>query len=117
MRPLAEGQTRIYARHAAAFGDVNVYLRSGQGWPISSATWRTPTRRVRTSAPVHLRLDLAELQLWGWGERGNHHGQTLFSARLDLAAGTAYFAYAVGSRTPTRTKSTFTVLLQAIKLN
>jgi hypothetical protein len=49
--------------------------------------------------------------------RGTHSGQKLFSARLDLAAGTVYFAYAVGTPDPDRAKNTFTVLLQALKLN
>jgi hypothetical protein len=103
VRPLGSGQARIYARHAAAFGDVNVYLRSGyktalirdlenpdqEGANVPAGTW-------------HVSIYAA-----------NSWHKPAFAASLPLDAGTAYFAYAVG----TPANSTFTVLLQGLKLN
>jgi hypothetical protein len=68
VRPLGEGQTRIYARHAAAFGDVNVYLRSGrktaliqdlenpdqEGANLPAGTWlEIGTAVIEVTAPPH----------------------------------------------------------------
>jgi hypothetical protein len=123
-RPLAPGQARVYARHAASVGDVDVRLK-GQGWPISIRGLENPDQEGADLKAGSTYVSISQSsKWWGWGERdnqdgqrGNHHGQTLFSARLDLVAGTAYFAYAVGIPNPDKEKSTFTVLLQALKLN
>jgi opacity protein-like surface antigen len=116
-RPLAAGQARVYARHAASVGDVDVRLK-GQGWPISIRGLENPDQEGADLRAGSTYVSISQSSnWWGWGERGNHHGQTLFAARLDLVAGTAYFAYAVGIPNPDKEKSTFTVLLQALKLN
>jgi hypothetical protein len=124
LRPLAPGQARVYARHAASVGDVDVRLK-GQGWPISIRGLENPDQEGADLKAGSTYVSISQSSnWWGWGERGNqegqrgnHYGQTLFSARLDLAAGTAYFAYAVGMPNPDKEKNTFTVLLQALKLN
>ena len=55
---------------------------------------------------------------WAWGMRGTHSGHNLFSARLDLAAGTAYFAYAVGHPEPGQGEEhVHAFCSQAFKLN
>ena len=123
-RPLAPGQARVYARHAAVVGDVDVRLK-GQGWPISIRGLENPDQEGADLKAGSTFVSISQSSSWwGWGERGNqegqrgnHYGSTLFSARLDLAAGTAYFAYAVGTPNPDKAKSTFTVLLQGLKLN
>jgi len=103
VRPLREGQTRIYARHAAAFGDVNVYLRN-QYKKVLIRDLENPDQEG------------ADLPAGTWYvsiyPSGSWH-KPAFSAGLPLATGTAYFAYAVGSPA----NGTFTVLPQAIELN
>jgi hypothetical protein len=103
VRELGSDQTRLYARHAAAFGDVNVYLRNHhkkvlirdlenpdqEGADLPAGTWYVA---IYPSSSWH---------------------KPAFSARLPLAAGTAYFAYAVG----TPANGTFDVLVQPLELN
>jgi hypothetical protein len=103
VRPLGSGQTRIYARHTAAFGDVNVYLRNRY-------------KKVLIRDLENPDQEGANLPAGTWYvsiyPSGSWH-KPAFSASLPLAAGTAYFAYAVGSPA----NGTFTVLPQAIDLN
>jgi hypothetical protein len=102
VRPLAEGQTRIYARHAAAFGDVNVYLRSGKKAALIRDLENPDQEGANLPAGTwHVAIYPAS----SWHKPA-------FSANLPLAAGTAYFAYAVGSPA----NGTFTVLPQAIEI-
>lgn len=102
VRPLAGGQTRIYARHAAAFGDVNVYLRSGKKTALIRDLENPDQEGANLPAGTwHVAIYPAS----SWHKPA-------FSANLLLAAGTAYFAYAVGSPA----NGTFTVLPQAIEI-
>jgi hypothetical protein len=103
VRPLGPGQTRIYARHAAAFGNVNVYLRSGK----KTALIRDLENPDQEGANLPAGTWYVSIY-----PSGSWH-KPAFSANLPLEAGTAYFAYAVGSPA----NGTFTVLPQAIKLN
>ena len=102
VRPLGEGQTRIYARHAAAFGVVNVYLRSGKKAALIRDLENPDQEGANLPAGTwHVAIYPAS----SWHKPA-------FSANLPLAAGTAYFAYAVGSPA----NGTFTVLPQAIEV-
>ena len=102
VRPLAAGQTRIYARHAAAFGDVNVYLRSARKTALIRDLENPDQEGANLPAGTwHVAIYPAS----SWHKPA-------FSANLPLAAGTAYFAYAVGSPA----NGTFTVLPQAIPI-
>jgi hypothetical protein len=103
VRPLGEGQARIYARHAAAFGDVNVYLRSGRKTAI--------IRDLENPDQEGANLPAGSWYVAIYPSSSWH--KPAFSATLPLEASTAYFAYAVGSPA----NGTFTVLLQAFKLN
>jgi hypothetical protein len=102
VRPAAPGTTRLFARHAAAFGDVNVLARQNKrnqayipglengeqdGANIRPGTWWVSIFPAGSFSPA-------------------------FSAPLTLAANKAYFAYAVG----TPAKGSFTVLVQDIDL-
>ncbi len=114
VRALGSDQTRVYARHTAAAGDVNVYLRSGRGRTVISGLENPEQEGADLRAGTY-NVSIYSDNAPKWS-RGNHSDggdwYALFSARLDLAAGTAYFAYAVGSPA----KGSFTVLLQAIVL-
>ena len=102
VRPLGEGQTRIYARHAAAFGDVNVYLRSGRKTALIRDLENPDQEGANLPAGTwHVAIYPAS----SWHKPA-------FSANLPLEAGTAYFAYAVGSPA----NETFTVLRQYIPI-
>jgi hypothetical protein len=103
VRPLGSGQTRIYARHAAAFGDVNVYLRSGYNTALIR-NLENPDQEGANVPAGTWQVSIYPASSWH---------KPAFSANLPLEAGTAYFAYAVGSPA----NGTFTVLPQAIKLN
>ena len=103
VRPLGPGQTRIYARHAAAFGDVNVYLRGGRK-TVLIRDLENPDQEGASLAAGTWHVAIYPANSWH---------RPAFSASLPLAAGTAYFAYAVGSPA----NGTFTVLPQAIELN
>ena len=117
VRPLASGQARVYARHGAAVGNVDVTLK-GQGWPVVIQGLENPDQEGADLRAGSTRVTISrDRGWWGSSSRSNHSGSPLFSARLDLAAGTAYFAYAVGVPSADPAKSTFTVLLQALKLN
>jgi hypothetical protein len=102
VRPLGEGQTRIYARHAAAFGDVNVYLRSGKKAALIRDLENPDQEGANLPAGTwHVAIYPAS----SWHKPA-------FSANLPLEAGTANFAYAVGSPA----NGTFTVLTQEIEI-
>lgn len=103
VRALAKGQTRLYARHAAAFGDVNVYLRQG----------RTALTIRNLENPDQEGADLRAGKWYVAIYPASSWSRPAFHATLPLEAGIAYFAYAVGS--PAR--GTFEVLLQPIDLN
>lgn len=115
VRALGWNQTRLYARHAAAASDVNVYLRHGRGRRTTIGGLENPEQEgadLRAGTyDVSIYPDNSSEGSGGYHSEGSY-GKPLFSARLDLAAGTAYFAYAVGSPA----KGSFTVLLQAIVL-
>jgi hypothetical protein len=113
VRALGVGQTRVYARHTAAAGDVNVYLRNGRGRTVISGL-ENPEQEG-----ADLRAGTYDVSIYPdnpskWSRGDDRERKPLFSKRLDLAAGTAYFAYAVGS--PAEDSFTFTVLLQPIVL-
>jgi hypothetical protein len=112
MRPLASGLARVYARHGAAVGDVDVTLK-GQGWPVVIRSLENPDQEGADLRAGSTRVTISRDQSW-WrsSSKGNHYSSPLFSAQLDLAAGNAYFAYAVGIPSSDPSKSTFTVLLQ-----
>lgn len=101
VRP-TNGQTRIVARHAAAAGDVNVLLRKGHTTQFIPGLENPEQEGAVVGAGP-----------WFVGIYPAGSWHPLFQANLSLAANTAYFAYAVGSPA----KNSFTVLLQAIKLN
>jgi hypothetical protein len=103
VRPIAAGQTRIYARHAAAFGDVDVFVRQGKrGAAIRGL-----------ENPEQEGASLRAGSTWVAIYPADSWGKAAFSATLPLASKVAYFAYAVGSPA----NGTFTVLLQSIDLN
>jgi hypothetical protein len=103
VRPIAAGQTRIYARHAAAFGDVDVFVRQGKrGAAIRGL-----------ENPDQEGANLRAGSTWVAIYPADSWGKAAFSATLPLASKLAYFAYAVGSPA----KGTFSVLLQTIDLN
>lgn len=102
VRPAAPGTTRLFARHAAAFGDVNILARQNkrnqayipglengeqEGANIRPGTWWVSIFPAGSFSPA-------------------------LSAPVTLAANKAYFAYAVG----TPAKGSFTVLVQDIDL-
>jgi hypothetical protein len=103
VRGLAKGQTRIYARHAAAFGDVNVYLRQGRT-ALVIRDLENPDQEGANLRAGQWYVAIYPASSWS---------KPAFHATLPLEAGIAYFAYAVGS--PAR--GTFEVLLQPIDLN
>jgi hypothetical protein len=100
VRPLAPGQTRIYARHAAAFGDVNVYLRSGRSSAVIPGL-ENPDQEGATLKAGSWHVAIYPASSWR---------HPAFQATLPLSAGVSYFAYAVGSPA----NGTFTVLTQAL---
>jgi hypothetical protein len=115
-RPLASDQARLYARHAAAIGDVDVYVK-GKGWPASIDNLENPDQEGLDLRAGSTYVSISSSRD-GWRGKGhtNHRSSSkLFSARLDLMAGSAYYAYAVGL--PGDDPDTFTVLLQAFKVN
>ncbi len=106
-RPL-NGKTRIYARHAAAAGDVNVLLRNDDGHRKyrKSAVIRgleNPDQEGATLRAGTYKVAIYPAKSWS---------RPLFSAKLPLQAGMAYFAYAVGSPAD----GSFDVLLQAFAI-
>ncbi len=107
-RPLMDGKTRIYARHAAAAGDVNVYLKK-------DGHYRRYGHKVLIRGLENPDQEGADLKAGDWKvaiyPKGTW-GHPLFKATLPLEAGTGYFAYAVGSPTD----GSFTVLLQALSI-
>ncbi len=102
VRPTS-GHARVVARHAAAAPDVNVLLRKGRDYRVIRRL-ENPDQEAVVVRPG--RWFVGIYPAWSWRNR-------LFKANLNLAADTAYFAYAVGS---TANKS-FEVLLQSINLN
>lgn len=102
VRPNAPGTARLFARHAAAFGDVNVLARQNK------------RNQAYIPALENAEQEGANLRPGGWMvsifPAGSYH--PAFSAPLTLAANVAYFAYAVG----TPANGTFTVLVQPIGL-
>jgi hypothetical protein len=103
VRALAKGQTRLFARHAAAFGDVNVYLRQGRT-ALAIRNLENPDQEGSDLRAGQWHVAIYPASSWS---------KPAFHATLPLEAGIAYFAYAVGS--PAR--GTFEVLLQSIDLN
>jgi hypothetical protein len=103
VRSLGQGQTRLYARHAAAFGDVNVYLRSGRH--VSAI----PGLENAEQEGADLRAGQWFVAIYPAGS----WAKPAFQANLPLEAGKAYFAYAVGSPA----LGTFEVLTQAIAVD
>jgi hypothetical protein len=102
VRPLADGQTRLTARHAAAFGDVDIVVRQ------SKRQAYIPGLENGEQEGANLRAGSWRVRIFPAGSRW-----AAFDATLPLASKTAYFAYAVG----TPAKGTFTVLVQPIDLN
>jgi hypothetical protein len=106
-RPLMDGKTRIYARHAAAAGDVNVILKKHQR--------RHYRDKVIIRGLENPDQEGADLRAGDWfvaiypAKAWRH---PLFSAKLSLDAGIGYFAYAVGSPGD----GSFTVLLQPLPI-
>lgn len=94
------GKARVVARHAAAFGDVNVYVRSG-GHPTFIRDLENPDQEAAIVAAGDVFVGIYVPARWG---------KPVFSATLPIPAGTAAFAYAVG----TPANGTFTVLTQAL---
>jgi hypothetical protein len=103
VRSLSRGQTRLYARHAAAFGDVNVYLRSGRQVSVLKEVENAEQEGANLRAGSWY-VAIYPASVWS---------KPAFGATLPLEAGKAYFAYAVGS--PAR--GTFEVLTQAIAID
>lgn len=111
VRALGPNQTRVFARHTAAAGDVNVYLRAGRVRAVIGGLENPDQEGTDVRAGTYdVSIYPATPSKWSHGRA--KYGKALFSARLDLAPGTAYFAYAVGSPA----KESFTVLVQAIAL-
>ncbi len=102
VRALSPGQTRVFARHAAAFGDVNVLLRQNKR---NSAY--IPGLENAAQEGANVRAGAWAVSIFPAGS-----WSPAFSATLPLAAQTAYFAYAVG----TPAKGSFDVLVQAIRI-
>lgn len=102
VRAAAPGTTRLFARHAAAFGDVNVLARQSK----RNTAWIPGLENAEQEG--------ADLRPGAWTvsifPAGSWH--PAFSAKLPLAANVAYFAYAVG----TPSKGSFDVLIQTIDL-
>jgi hypothetical protein len=103
VRPLAAGQARLFARHAAAFGDVNVLLRQGKR-SVMIRGLENPDQEGASLGAGSWSVAIYPADSW-W--------KPAFSATLPLASKVASFAYAVGSPA----KGTFSVLLQTIDLN
>lgn len=101
VRP-AKGQARIVARHAAAAGDVNVFLQRGESKAVIRDL-ENPDQEGADLQPGRWYVAIYPASSWR---------HPLFETRLRLRADTASFAYAVGS--PAR--DTFAVLLQTISL-
>jgi hypothetical protein len=103
VRPIESGETRLSARHAAAFGRVDVRLRRHGDIEL--------VRGLRNSEQ-----DGANLRAGSWRVSiypAGSWGKPAFKATLPLGSRVAYFAYAVGSPA----NGTFEVLTQAIDLN
>lgn len=117
LRPLASGRARLYARHAAAVGDVDVYVK-GPGPSVFIRDLENPDQEGADLRAGSTYVSISQDRgWWGLGATTSHGGSRLFSTRRDLAAGIAYFAYAVGIPSSDPAKSSFTVLFQALKLN
>lgn len=102
VRP-THGQSRIVARHAAAAGDVNVFLRKGTRTELIS-NLENPDQEAAVLPAGPWFVGIYPAGSWR---------HPLFQTNLSLAPNTAYFAYAVGSPA----KNTFQVLVQSIRLN
>ena len=108
-RPLMDGKTRIYARHAASAGDVNVSIRKDhrhrkyrKGVVIRGL--ENPDQEGATLRAGTYKVAIYPASSWR---------KPLFSAKLPLQAGIGYFAYAVGSPAD----GSFTVLLQEFPIS
>jgi hypothetical protein len=107
-RPLMDGTARIYARHAAAAGDVNVFLKK-------DGHYHRYGDKVMIRGLENPDQEGADLKAGDWKVAiypKNSWRHPLFKATLPLEAGTGYFAYAVGSPAD----GTFDVLLQAFPI-
>ena len=100
VRAVSDGRARLFARHAAAFGDVNVLARQPWGG------------QVYIPGLENAEQEGAAVRAGSWNVRIYPAGspKPAFNANLSLASKTAYFAYAVG----TPAKGTFTVLIQPL---
>jgi hypothetical protein len=99
VRAMSDGRAKLFARHAAAFGDVNILARQ---------------RRSEVFIPglENAQQEGANVREGSWNVKIFPAGslRPAFNATLPLASQKAYFAYAVG----TPAKGTFTVLIQAL---
>jgi hypothetical protein len=99
VRAMSDGRAKLFARHAAAFGDVNILARQ---------------RRSEVFIPglENAQQEGANVREGSWNVKIFPAGslRPAFNATLTLASQKAYFAYAVG----TPAKGTFTVLIQAL---
>jgi hypothetical protein len=100
VRAVSDGRARLFARHAAAFGDVNVLARQPRGG------------QVYIPGLENAEQEGAAVRAGSWNVRIYPAGspKPAFNANLSLASKMAYFAYAVG----TPAKGTFTVLIQPL---
>jgi hypothetical protein len=108
VRPLGDGMSRIWARHTAAAGAVDVFLRNKSG--------DDEGRQIRIrdlENPEQKGADLGAGRWWVAIAAVSSLRQPLFKATVNLEAGKAYFAYAVGAPST----STFTVLLQQLDVH
>lgn len=101
VRP-SSGMTRLFARHAAAFGDVNILARQSKHEKVWIPGLENAEQEGADLDPGRWRVSIFPAGSW----------HPAFSAKLPLAANIAYFAYAVG----TPAKGSFDVLIQEIEL-
>jgi hypothetical protein len=110
VRPLGDGMARVYARHAAAFGDVNVSLTKKSSYHRKYGWDRIFIRGLENPEQEGAAVKAGE---WSVAIYPSGSKVPAFKTDLPLDSKFAYFAYAVGSPA----NGTFTVLLQSIDLN
>ena len=102
VRSASPGTTRLFARHAAAFGDVKIYARQSK----NNTVW-IPHLENGEQEGADVRAGAWTVSIFPAGS-----WDPAFSAKLPLAPNVAYFAYAVG----TPSKGSFDVLIQTLDL-
>jgi hypothetical protein len=102
VRPLGSGRTRVVARHGAAVPPVNILLRSDK-----NVEWIKGLENSDQSSGVVERAGTYHALVFPEGSL-----RPVLSTSAPLAAGTVYFAYAVGSAA----KGTLALVVQAIPL-